>query len=74
MRLEDRQRYEQHEVVAIVVCPKYLPKPKDIIEWELALECDENPTRITSAREELDTRLDRTGSRRRGSTRPFSLS
>lgn len=74
MGLEDRQGYEQHEIVAVVVCPKYLPKPKDIIECELALECDENPTRITSTREALDTRLDRTGNRRKGSTRPFSLS
>ena len=44
MGLQDRKRDEEHKAVAVIVCPQHLPQPKNILEGEFALECNQDPS------------------------------
>jgi hypothetical protein len=46
MRLKHSERNEEDKLVRIIVGPEHLPQLENGIEWELALECDENPSGI----------------------------
>ena len=78
VRLEHRERDEQDEGLCVVVRPEHLPQAEDVVERELALERDEDPPGRRLARAGagvagISNQGARTGSRRTGSARRFSL-
>jgi len=44
VRFEDRERNEQQELVRVVIGPEDLPEAQHLVEWELALERDQDPS------------------------------
>jgi hypothetical protein len=44
MRFKDSQSDEKDKSMGVIICPKDFPQSEDIIEWELSLERDENPS------------------------------
>ena len=42
--LQDRERYEENEIVAVVIRPEYLPQTQNVFERKLALEGYQDPS------------------------------
>jgi hypothetical protein len=44
MRLQHGKRNEEDHSVCVIIRPQNLPQTENILEWELALERDKDPT------------------------------